>query len=241
MNSFRSLVISSCRFSTLLCLMAVFAAVPQASSQSGAKGAPMAFTLSSPDFANGADIPRQFTCSGEDRSPALEWKDPPAGTKSFTLIADDPDAPVGTWVHWVILQCARAAWRVRENRSTRGRHTARAERFRQDRLQRTLSAAGKATPLFFQTLCAERRIVAHAGRDEKRCRARDGRPHSGPRGVDGPLPALSADRRLSPPVVLRKTAHMTWEKQQTKLRRASRFFRILDARAALPQNCSKPR
>ena len=62
----------------------------------------MAFTIHSSDFANAADIPAQFTCSGEDRSPALEWKDAPAGTKSFTLIADDPDAPVGTWTHWII-------------------------------------------------------------------------------------------------------------------------------------------
>ncbi len=61
----------------------------------------MAFSMSSPDFANG-DIPRQFTCSGEDRSPALEWNGTPAGTKSFALIVDDPDAPAGTWVHWVI-------------------------------------------------------------------------------------------------------------------------------------------
>ena len=69
----------------------------------------MAFNLSSPDFANGADIPRQFTCSGEDRSPALEWKGAPAETKSFALIVDDPDAPAGTWVHWVIFNIPGAA------------------------------------------------------------------------------------------------------------------------------------
>jgi Raf kinase inhibitor-like YbhB/YbcL family protein len=62
----------------------------------------MAFTLRSSDFASGADIPKQFTCSGEDRSPALGWRDAPAGTKSFALIMDDPDAPAGVWVHWVI-------------------------------------------------------------------------------------------------------------------------------------------
>jgi len=68
-----------------------------------AKGASaMTFTLLSADFPNGAEIPKPFTCSGEDRSPALAWKDAPPGTKSFALIADDPDAPGGTWVHWVI-------------------------------------------------------------------------------------------------------------------------------------------
>lgn len=62
----------------------------------------MAFAVRSTDFANGSEIPRAFTCDGEDRSPALEWSEAPAGTKTFALIADDPDAPVGTWVHWVI-------------------------------------------------------------------------------------------------------------------------------------------
>jgi len=62
----------------------------------------MTLQLQSSDFSAGADIPKQFTCSGADISPALSWNDPPAATKSFALIADDPDAPVGTWVHWVL-------------------------------------------------------------------------------------------------------------------------------------------
>jgi len=61
----------------------------------------MSFTLSSTAFPPGGDIPSKYTCSGADVSPALSWTDPPAGTQSFALIADDPDAPVGTWVHWV--------------------------------------------------------------------------------------------------------------------------------------------
>jgi len=62
----------------------------------------MAFAISSTSFQNGGEIPRQFTCDAADVSPQLSWTDPPAGTKSFALIADDPDAPVGTWTHWVI-------------------------------------------------------------------------------------------------------------------------------------------
>ena len=69
----------------------------------------MPFTLHSPDFANGANIPRSFTCDGEDRSPALDWSEAPPGTKTFVLIADDPDAPVGTWVHWVIYNIPASA------------------------------------------------------------------------------------------------------------------------------------
>jgi len=58
------------------------------------------FVLSSPAFANGESIPTVYTCSGDRISPALAWTEPPAGTKSFALIMDDPDA--GGYVHWVI-------------------------------------------------------------------------------------------------------------------------------------------
>jgi Raf kinase inhibitor-like YbhB/YbcL family protein len=62
----------------------------------------MAFAISSAAFPNGGDIPKKFTCDGADVSPELSWIDPPSGTQSFALIADDPDAPVGTWTHWVL-------------------------------------------------------------------------------------------------------------------------------------------
>lgn len=62
----------------------------------------MSFSIESPAFPENGNIPRKYTCDGPDVSPALRWNEPPAGTKSFALIADDPDAPVGTWVHWVV-------------------------------------------------------------------------------------------------------------------------------------------
>ncbi|HCE16716.1 MAG TPA: YbhB/YbcL family Raf kinase inhibitor-like protein [Anaerolinea thermolimosa] len=58
--------------------------------------------LSSPAFQAGQPIPPRYTCDGEDSSPPLQWGDPPEGTRSFALIMDDPDAPAGTWVHWVV-------------------------------------------------------------------------------------------------------------------------------------------
>lgn len=58
--------------------------------------------LTSDAFANGASIPAKYACVGKNISPALAWGDPPAGTQSFALIVDDPDAPGGTWVHWVL-------------------------------------------------------------------------------------------------------------------------------------------
>jgi len=65
-------------------------------------GQAMAFEMRSGAFSEGAGMPSRFTCDGKDVSPALSWAGVPAGTKSFALICDDPDAPMGTWVHWVI-------------------------------------------------------------------------------------------------------------------------------------------
>jgi Raf kinase inhibitor-like YbhB/YbcL family protein len=62
----------------------------------------MAFKLNVAGFVEGAAIPRLNTCDGGDVSPALEWSGEPADTASFTLVMDDPDAPVGTWNHWLL-------------------------------------------------------------------------------------------------------------------------------------------
>jgi Raf kinase inhibitor-like YbhB/YbcL family protein len=61
----------------------------------------MAFAISSPAFHEGAAVPRQFTCDGNDVPPPIQLSDPPAGTKSFAMIMDDPDAPKGTFTHWL--------------------------------------------------------------------------------------------------------------------------------------------
>jgi Raf kinase inhibitor-like YbhB/YbcL family protein len=65
-------------------------------------GQTMTFEITSPAFAQGETIPVTYTCDGQDISPPLQWSDPPAGTQSLALIADDPDAPVGTWDHWIL-------------------------------------------------------------------------------------------------------------------------------------------
>ncbi len=62
----------------------------------------MSFQISTSSFPADGSIPRKYTCDGQDVSPALTWSGAPPNTKSFALIADDPDAPVGIWTHWLI-------------------------------------------------------------------------------------------------------------------------------------------
>ena len=72
----------------------------QEKKSTSAKGG-AAMKLSSSAFTEGAMIPAKYTCDGVNISPPLKWSDAPEAAKSFTLICDDPDAPMGTWVHWV--------------------------------------------------------------------------------------------------------------------------------------------
>ena len=60
----------------------------------------MTFSLRSSAFSKGEPIPAKYTADGENLSPPLEWSDPPAGTKSFALIVEDPDTPSGMFRHW---------------------------------------------------------------------------------------------------------------------------------------------
>jgi len=76
---------------------------------------PMAFTLSSSSFQEGAPIPAKHTCDGADVSPPLAWSGAPSGAAGFALIMDDPDAPAGTWVHWVLYDLPARSGALAEN------------------------------------------------------------------------------------------------------------------------------
>ena len=78
----------------------------------------MAFRLESTAFKNGGSIPKKYACDGEDISPPLAWADAPNGTKSFALICDDPDAPILTWIHWVIYGIPADRQELKERMST---------------------------------------------------------------------------------------------------------------------------
>lgn len=62
----------------------------------------MTIQLTSSAFGEGQSIPEKYTCDGADISPPLKWTSVPQGAKSLALVCDDPDAPAGTWVHWVL-------------------------------------------------------------------------------------------------------------------------------------------
>ncbi len=75
----------------------------------------MEIKITSTAFEEGGMIPRKYTCQGEDISPPLSWDSVPDGTKSIALISDDPDAPVGTWVHWVLYNLPADTRELSEN------------------------------------------------------------------------------------------------------------------------------
>ncbi|MFH1724817.1 MAG: YbhB/YbcL family Raf kinase inhibitor-like protein [Elusimicrobiota bacterium] len=75
---------------------------PAARTESGTEAAHMPMDIRSVAFQNNGTIPKKYTCDGDDASPQLTWTGVPEGTKSLALIMDDPDAPSGAWVHWVL-------------------------------------------------------------------------------------------------------------------------------------------
>jgi Raf kinase inhibitor-like YbhB/YbcL family protein len=96
LRSFRSLLVAAV-------LLLLFGAGCRSGSEPAALGEfPMSIQLSSPAFTEGNPIPAKYTCDGGDVSPPLAWSGVPEAAKSLALIVDDPDAPVRTWVHWVL-------------------------------------------------------------------------------------------------------------------------------------------
>jgi len=71
--------------------------------------------LTSDDFNEGEMIPSRFTCQGEDINPHLTWDDVPSGVKSFALIVDDPDAPAGNWIHWLVKDIPADVREIKQN------------------------------------------------------------------------------------------------------------------------------
>lgn len=75
----------------------------------------MEIKVTSSAFEDGGMIPAKYTCDGADISPPLQWAAVPESTKSIALICDDPDAPMGTWVHWVLFNLPAGTIELAEN------------------------------------------------------------------------------------------------------------------------------
>ena len=97
----------------ILCAICVFVYRRNREEPSG-----LSLKLSSASFQADGDIPSKFTCDAQDVSPALAWSDPPVETRSFALIADDPDAPSKTVVHWALYDVPAGTRSLREGIAT---------------------------------------------------------------------------------------------------------------------------
>jgi len=85
-----------------IALFVIFCEIGMQTGFSEVEGYVMELDIRSSAFEEGELIPEKYTCDGEDISPPLSWTQPPKEAKSMVLICDDPDAPMGTWVHWVL-------------------------------------------------------------------------------------------------------------------------------------------
>jgi Raf kinase inhibitor-like YbhB/YbcL family protein len=83
-------------------IAALLAACAPVTSAAEQNTKPTKLELTSPEFKPGEALPKSASCDGESKSPALDWKPSASGAKSFALIVDDPDAPGGTFTHWVL-------------------------------------------------------------------------------------------------------------------------------------------
>ena len=78
----------------------------------------MSLKIKSSTFSDGGIIPSKYTCDGANISPPLEWENIPSTTESLALICNDPDAPAGNWVHWVVYNISASVTSLPENQPT---------------------------------------------------------------------------------------------------------------------------
>jgi Raf kinase inhibitor-like YbhB/YbcL family protein len=104
-------------FLIMFCVLVLnaFIIIPLYSKDKKKEDKGMELTIKSPAFAHGGMIPKKFTCDGADISPSVSWSKGPEETKSYAIISDDPDAPMGTWVHWVIYNLPAGVTTLPEN------------------------------------------------------------------------------------------------------------------------------
>jgi len=97
----------------------VFTILDNKSFESNKETSVMEFKLFSPAFDEGKLIPAKYTCDGINVSPPLKWINPPGNTKSYALICNDPDAPSGDWVHWIVYNIPSSTGEINEAASSK--------------------------------------------------------------------------------------------------------------------------
>jgi len=122
--------------------------------------------LTSTAFQPGGQIPRENTCDGADTSPPLSWTGAPENTRSYALICDDPDAPRGTWVHWVMFNLSPQAHQlpaaVSSDRAPRGAVQGRND-FKNQGYGGPCPPAGKPHRYFFKLYALDTDLHLRAG------------------------------------------------------------------------------
>jgi Raf kinase inhibitor-like YbhB/YbcL family protein len=117
--------------------------------------------LSSTAFKLGATIPRKYTCDGDNLSPPLAWEGAPPEAKSFALIMDDPDAPSGTFVHWVLYDIPPAFSELREG--VKGFGALGSNSYRKVSYNGPCPPQGPAHRYFFKVYALDQLLKLHPG------------------------------------------------------------------------------
>ena len=102
----------------LACLAGVAVTLLAQSEPPKTTAASASLIITSPSFAAGGSIPAKYSCEGANVSPALEWSGTPPAAKSLALICEDPDAPAGTWTHWVLFNLPASTTALPEKMDT---------------------------------------------------------------------------------------------------------------------------
>lgn len=105
------------QFSILLLMM--FSVLTTGGFKGDLETAAVEFKFYSPAFDDGKFIPSKYTCDGINVSPPLRWTNAPGGAKSLALICNDPDAPIGDWVHWIVYNIPPTSVEIKEGASSK--------------------------------------------------------------------------------------------------------------------------
>ena len=161
-------------------------------------GKAMTISVTSTAFEAGKPIPKKYTGEGEDLSPPLAWSNVPPGTKELALICDDPDAPGGTWVHWLLYKLPAGVASLPEGlpREKILKTPAGAVQGINSWSADNLGYRGPKPPpgrtsLPLQDLCARQAAIRAAGHGQEDAPGRGAGPRAGPRGTGGNVSAVT--------------------------------------------------